>query len=78
MMNHAFSESEILNFFSDTKGCRYICPQCKKSYSKLYNMRRHLRLECGKAPQFKCPYCPFYSKRNNGIKLHISMKHNDL
>lgn len=38
-------------------------------------MTRHLRLECGTARKYQCPFCPAKCKRNNQLKAHISTKH---
>jgi hypothetical protein len=37
-----------------------------------------LRMECGKEPQFQCPYCPQKSKLKGNLKQHIMCKHVDL
>ncbi|KAJ9596790.1 hypothetical protein L9F63_012171, partial [Diploptera punctata] len=34
------------------------CPGCGKVYRWRKNMISHMRLECGKEPQFQCPHCP--------------------
>ena len=36
---------------------RSFCPNCNKHYSCKSALNRHLKLECGKEPQFKCPEC---------------------
>lgn len=54
---------------------KYQCPKCFKSYSQSFSMTRHLRLECGVAPQFKCPYCIFESNRKGNINRHVILKH---
>ncbi|XP_054288114.1 transcriptional repressor CTCF-like [Macrosteles quadrilineatus] len=38
-------------------------------------MTRHLRLECGRPPQFKCGFCDFQSTRKGSINAHIAIKH---
>ncbi|XP_046663253.1 zinc finger X-chromosomal protein-like [Homalodisca vitripennis] len=38
-------------------------------------MKRHLRLECGVPPQFKCPHCEYVSNRKGNINAHIAIKH---
>ncbi|KAH0952313.1 hypothetical protein HN011_005727 [Eciton burchellii] len=35
----------------------YRCEKCGKGYQHRGTLLRHTRHECGKEPQFKCPYC---------------------
>ena len=51
------------------------CPGCGKSYWYKKTMLRHLRLECGKEPQFQCPYCPHRAKQKNHLVKHIASRH---
>ncbi|KAJ9596796.1 hypothetical protein L9F63_012177, partial [Diploptera punctata] len=53
------------------------CPGCGKSYWYKKTMLRHLRLECGKEPQFHCPYCPHRAKQKNHLVKHIASRHKD-
>ncbi|XP_021915072.1 longitudinals lacking protein, isoforms A/B/D/L isoform X12 [Zootermopsis nevadensis] len=53
------------------------CPGCGKSYWYKKTMLRHLRLECGKEPQFQCPYCPHRAKQKNHLVKHIASRHKD-
>ncbi|KAK9882334.1 hypothetical protein WA026_020855 [Henosepilachna vigintioctopunctata] len=36
---------------------------CGKSYKNRPTLLRHLKLECGKEPQFHCEFCPYKTKR---------------
>lgn len=54
---------------------KFVCPQCGNRYKHMKNLNRHLRLECGKEPQFPCPFCDFKCKRNNHLRSHIRNKH---
>nr|XP_024216323.1 longitudinals lacking protein, isoforms A/B/D/L-like isoform X6 [Halyomorpha halys] len=51
------------------------CPTCHKTYSSQHTLRRHMRLECGKEPQFHCPYCPRKTKQRYNLMLHIARAH---
>ncbi|PSN32891.1 hypothetical protein C0J52_13312 [Blattella germanica] len=51
------------------------CPACGKVYRWKNNLYRHLKLECGKEPQFHCPYCPHRAKRKGNLQKHIELKH---
>lgn len=72
--------------FSDRTGCldtdedkkimrKYTCPTCLKCYSYYSGLYNHRRFECGKEPQFQCPYCPYKVKMKHNLKSHILSKH---
>lgn len=52
------------------------CPHCQKVYSWKKGLDRHLQ-ECGKDPQYKCPFCHHRSKRKENLTKHIMNKHAD-
>lgn len=52
-----------------------MCEVCFKTYNVRSSLRRHLRLECGKMPQFGCPYCHYKSKRKDNLRTHVVGKH---
>lgn len=57
---------------------KYFCRNnCGKSYSTLYNCKRHQDLECGEVERkYKCPYCEYTAKRKEHLRKHIfSKKH---
>lgn len=51
------------------------CPRCRKEYRYRTNMLRHLKVECGKEPQFHCPYCPCQTKHKSSMQRHIENRH---
>lgn len=51
------------------------CRRCGKHYIYRSSLVRHQKLECGKEPQFQCPYCPKKSKLKSNLKQHIILKH---
>jgi uncharacterized Zn-finger protein len=63
---------------SHTPGAKsklYPCKRCGRAYMWKKTLLRHLRMECGKEPQFQCPYCPQKSKLKGNLKQHIMCKH---
>ncbi|KAJ4427494.1 hypothetical protein ANN_25142 [Periplaneta americana] len=54
------------------------CTRCGKVYNWRGNLLRHMRLECGKAPQFQCTYCPYMTKHKNHLQRHITSRHKDV
>lgn len=49
----------------------YTCPKCSKVYTYPSTLHRHLKFECGKQPQFKCPHCLYRAHRKDNIKAHM-------
>ncbi|KAJ9600576.1 hypothetical protein L9F63_026288 [Diploptera punctata] len=54
------------------------CTRCGKVYNWRGNLLRHMRLECGKAPQFQCSYCPYMTKHKNHLQRHVTTRHKDV
>lgn len=57
------------------RGNQFKCTTCGKIYIHRSSLARHQSLECGKEPQFQCPYCPKKSKLKSNLKQHIILKH---
>jgi hypothetical protein len=51
------------------------CVRCGNIYKYKRSLHTHVRLECGKLPQFQCPYCPYRTKRNGNKLKHIRNMH---
>ncbi|KAF6197378.1 hypothetical protein GE061_020262 [Apolygus lucorum] len=47
------------------------CNVCGKIYRSKGGLYNHKRYDCGKAPQFKCPLCPYRSKYKGDLKSHF-------
>nr|CAD7194027.1 unnamed protein product [Timema douglasi] len=55
----------------------YYCPNCGKKYSWKGNLQRHMNKECGKAPELKCPYCPYATTRSDTLTLKSLLANTD-
>ncbi|EZA51248.1 Gastrula zinc finger protein XlCGF57.1 [Ooceraea biroi] len=53
----------------------YRCEKCGKGYQHRGTLLRHTRHECGKEPQFKCPYCTRRTKQRGNLYQHIRTNH---
>lgn len=51
------------------------CPRCGRYYKVKRSLRRHIMIECGKAPKHKCPYCSHHSKYRASISKHVMHIH---
>jgi DNA-directed RNA polymerase subunit RPC12/RpoP len=60
---------------SSTNPGSYPCIKCGKMYMWKTNLQRHVRLECGKEPQCKCPYCPHKTNRKDVLLTHVKLIH---
>lgn len=54
---------------------RYPCPSCGRTYKYLSTLKCHQRDECGKAPQYFCPFCPYMSKVKSNMNKHLRKRH---
>jgi hypothetical protein len=76
--NTNFNNQLLAVTTTDCKGLSHYCPKCGKAYSWKSNLTRHLRLECGKAPQQQCPYCPYITNHKCVLQKHIQRHHKDM
>lgn len=53
------------------------CTKCGKVYRWKKSLSLHLRVECGKEPQFQCPLCPYKAKQKGNLKSHIRVWHSN-
>lgn len=56
---------------------RFMCVKCGKMYKQRATLTRHLKLECGKAPSYKCPhpFCKYITKRKFSLDMHYRTQH---
>lgn len=54
------------------------CDKCGRTYIRRDSLQRHLQWECGKEPQFQCPFCPQKCKRKTHQTRHIRRQHRDM
>ncbi|XP_017799482.1 PREDICTED: zinc finger protein 260-like [Habropoda laboriosa] len=56
-----FAELKIpkaYNFVGKKPPGQFGCSRCGRSYMRKDSLQRHVQWECGKEPQFQCPFCP--------------------
>ncbi|GJQ68608.1 hypothetical protein Trydic_g17158 [Trypoxylus dichotomus] len=49
----------------------YKCDNCDRSYTMRCNLRRHIRIECGKERQIACDYCNARFYYTSELKKHL-------
>lgn len=53
------------------------CPDCGRLYKLKSSLRNHQKWECGKEPQFKCPFCVYRAKQKMHIGRHMERMHKE-
>ncbi|EFN68026.1 Longitudinals lacking protein, isoforms A/B/D/L, partial [Camponotus floridanus] len=53
----------------------FTCTRCGRSYMRKDSLQRHIHWECGKEPQFQCPFCPQRCKRKAHWLRHMRRQH---
>ena len=59
---------------SDTSVRLHVCPLCRKSFAKKYDLNRHVKTHTGERP-FNCPFCLHTASRNDNLRVHIYTMH---
>lgn len=55
----------------------FACPDCGRVYKLKSSLRNHQKWECGKEPQFQCPYCVYRAKQKMHIGRHMERMHKE-
>lgn len=58
-------------------GQGYSCPECGRFYKLKSSLRNHQKWECGKEPQFSCPFCVYKAKQKMHINRHLERMHKE-
>lgn len=58
-------------------GDGFTCPDCGRMYKLKSSLRNHQKWECGKEPQFQCPYCVYRAKQKMHIGRHMERMHKE-
>ncbi|KAH1002471.1 hypothetical protein HUJ04_008556 [Dendroctonus ponderosae] len=53
----------------------HVCPDCGRIYKLRSSLRNHQKWECGKEPQFKCPFCTYKAKQKMHMLRHTERMH---
>lgn len=62
----------------DVSAQNFLCGQCDRGYTRIENLMRHQRLECGKEPKYTCHICKKLFYRRYELKNHNQAKHTRL
>uniref|UniRef100_A0A6P7FVW8 Longitudinals lacking protein-like n=1 Tax=Diabrotica virgifera virgifera TaxID=50390 RepID=A0A6P7FVW8_DIAVI len=75
MKNSMLSITRVKSEFGSPDEPKVFCPACGRGYKLKSSLRNHMKWECGKEPQFKCPYCTYKAKQKMHITRHIERMH---
>lgn len=53
----------------------FACGVCGRVYKLKSSLRNHQKWECGKEPQFQCPYCVYKAKQKMHMSRHMERMH---
>lgn len=59
-------------------GGGFECSVCKRVYKLKSSLRNHQKWECGKDPQFQCPYCVYKAKQKMHMARHMERMHKEV
>ncbi|EDW01124.1 GH20622 [Drosophila grimshawi] len=62
---------------ADNNGAGHPCPVCGRVYKLKSSLRNHQKWECGKEPQFQCPFCVYRAKQKMHIGRHMERMHKE-
>lgn len=53
------------------------CSRCGRRYKLKSSLRNHIKWECGKEPQFQCPFCSYRAKQKMHVVRHVERMHKE-
>ncbi|KAJ3121398.1 hypothetical protein HK098_003738 [Nowakowskiella sp. JEL0407] len=59
-----------------TKDGKYVCTTCKRAFSRLYNLKSHIRTHQNHRP-YECPACNMKFTRNHDLNRHLKTHSKD-
>lgn len=72
----AKNSSKVILPIQDNGG--HECPDCGRVYKLKSSLRNHQKWECGKDPQFKCPFCVYKAKQKMHMARHMERMHKEI
>lgn len=71
----SMSSRSKLKTSPDANSEGFVCNVCSRTYKLKSSLRNHQKWECGKEPQFKCPYCSYKAKQKMHMARHMERMH---
>ncbi|OXU25920.1 hypothetical protein TSAR_011825 [Trichomalopsis sarcophagae] len=71
------SDKDLSGLSGSPDSKEFACQDCGRVYKLKSSLRNHRKWECGKEPQFQCPYCSYRAKQKMHVARHIERVHKD-
>ncbi|XP_044008760.1 longitudinals lacking protein isoform X13 [Aphidius gifuensis] len=59
----------------DPNAPKFPCEQCGCVFSRVHNLRYHIKFECMQPPRMNCPYCTYRTKHSSNVRAHVRKQH---
>ncbi|KAL1129451.1 hypothetical protein AAG570_013977 [Ranatra chinensis] len=76
-INEIHNPNPFTFFCEQCVGNSFECLNCGRRYRHSTSLVRHIDYECGKLPQFQCPFCSHRTKLQYDLSKHIAERHTD-
>ena len=73
----SLANASALGVGGSGNGAGHPCPECGRVYKLKSSLRNHQKWECGKEPQFQCPFCVYRAKQKMHIGRHMERMHKE-
>ncbi|KAJ4427505.1 hypothetical protein ANN_25153 [Periplaneta americana] len=75
--NFGIRQHEVDRFLllSNEQLKKHKCENCGKEYKWKQGLLNHVRMECGKDPQFHCDICTYKTHRKGNLTRHLILLH---
>ncbi|CAG9818620.1 unnamed protein product [Phaedon cochleariae] len=77
-LKHSVTRASRDEPLQEVSGGGFTCGECRRSYKLKSSLRNHRKWECGKEPQFKCPYCNYKAKQKMHMARHLERMHRSI
>lgn len=75
--HHSLGSGGNTSMLGGANSVGHPCPDCGRLYKLKSSLRNHQKWECGKEPQFKCPFCVYRAKQKMHIGRHMERMHKE-
>lgn len=74
---NSFGTGGLEDSFGRSEEKAEACSRCGRRYKLKSSLRNHIKWECGKEPQFQCPFCSYRAKQKMHVVRHVERMHKE-